>query len=846
MIVTKGQVAVDTAAASACQAMIKTFFNVGTEDSNRLPTPEQRDEFLEANFYLARTSFADTLDGIDDNSAINEPALVDELLRQENGGSIVGSQEDQIHGDFQNDILGGTSEVANWVTLALQVFERRRADVIAPIIARSETGLAGRHVTMARQRLAMRLKGGGDDGIRAALFRYLDNRARGGLDYTIRLVEDSKLRIDEDVAWLEEARAKYDERAEAVRARFNLSLENLRMAAQARWLRGPDRAAAELYLNHLRDETAFYVKLLLRRQACIEGITFLHDMSTYLGTQRGVDASGRIIWDGAVAELVNGRNLVEQLLHELDAEVRLLQDAVSRQNAGTYVVLADADSEAETVMATSAAEVQQWATEIFDSEGGSRTLFPVLEDDKKRAQLLGKLRGLAREKLAPRASRLRSVTDLLGALPERQRIAVFDRAMRRAMPWVNASFDRTGGRLPMPDRFKLIVAVEDLAGFQRFSRELRETIPLPFNHFDLVPSGLRDRVVVYCELSGIPLDTIISLGDEWRNAYRSERRGALPLHNHNSATRFANPVVPTNDEIEKIRSCMKVFLRAVCFGILERESGREAGYQFHLDGGDLMDVGTERHIRADGFLAIHFEEITRTLEQFERSLTPIQVLAASVLLEWTSRFAYAPRMVRRDNRSAPFPGLTNLVAAELASLYFNRFRQMDGAERIARPEEVRDRLRDLIPQWTAEIEGSVDDLDPMDASYRQPDPTNPIEQEAPRSVNKRRILRDRFTAEGLERLLAPSSKLPTPPPPPPQGTGRWFVSVNRKVTGPFTANELLMQHFARTFLPTTNVLPEGAMKWLKAQDDPELRRVCETELPGEEHPEDPLANPPPD
>jgi hypothetical protein len=55
-----------------------------------------------------------------------------------------------------------------------------------------------------------------------------------------------------------------------------------------------------------------------------------------------------------------------------------------------------------------------------------------------------------------------------------------------------------------------------------------------------------------------------------------------------------------------------------------------------------------------------------------------------------------------------------------------------------------------------------------------------------------------------------------------------------------------MQHFARTFLPTTNVLPEGAMKWLKAQDDPELRRVCETELPGEEHPEDPLANPPPD
>jgi hypothetical protein len=518
------------------------------------------------------------------------------------------------------------------------------------------------------------------------------------------------------------------------------------------------------------------------------------------------------------------------------------------------VVLADADAEAETAMATSTVEVQQWAMEIFDGEGGSRALFPVLEDDKKRVQLLAKLRGVAREKLAPRASRLRSVTDLLGAMPDRQRIAVFERAMRRAMPWLNASFDRTGGRLPMPDRFKLIVAVEDLAGFQRFSRELRETIPLPFNHFDLVPSGLRDRVVIYCELSGIPLDTIVSLGDEWRRAYRIERRGALPLHNHSSATRFANPVVPTNEEIEQIRTCMALFLRAVCFAILERDSGREAGYQFHLDGGDLMDVGTERHIRADGFLAIHSDEITRTLEKFERSLTPVQVLAASVLLEWTSRFAYAPRMIRRDNRSAPFPGLTNLVAAELATVYLNRFRQMEGAERFARPEDVRDRLRELIPQWTAEIEGSVDDLDPMDASYRQPDPSNPTDQEAPRSVNKRRILRDRFSTEALERLLAVQPErgpLTSKPgggaePPPPPVADRWFVSINRNVTGPFTANELLIQHFARTFLPTTNVLPEGGAKWLKAQDVPDLRRICETELPQDEPSEDPLANPPPD
>ena len=85
MIVTKGQVAVDTAAAEACQSMIKTFFNVATEDSNRLPTPEERERLPGPNFFLTRTSFEELLDGIADNGAINEPVLVEELLRRDNG-----------------------------------------------------------------------------------------------------------------------------------------------------------------------------------------------------------------------------------------------------------------------------------------------------------------------------------------------------------------------------------------------------------------------------------------------------------------------------------------------------------------------------------------------------------------------------------------------------------------------------------------------------------------------------------------------------------------------------------------------------------------------------------------
>ena len=186
----------------------------------------------------------------------------------------------------------------------------------------------------------MRLKGSGDDGIRAVLFRYLDNRARGGLDYTIRLVEDSKLADRGGHRLAGRGAGEIRERAEAVRERFNLR-SKIWHGFQDRWMRGPDRAAAEKYLVHLRDETAFYVKLLLRRPSLHRGHDLLRDMSEYLGTQRGTDTRVASIWDGALAELLKGRDLVEHVLHDFDAEVRLLQDAVSRQNAGTYVVLDD-------------------------------------------------------------------------------------------------------------------------------------------------------------------------------------------------------------------------------------------------------------------------------------------------------------------------------------------------------------------------------------------------------------------------------------------------------------------------------------------------------------------------
>ncbi len=600
---TKAKVAVDTAVAQCAQGMLKSYFNVAMEDSGRLPTPDERDRFLDEQFQLQPTSFEETLDGLEDRSSINEPQLIEKLLQLETGEAVTASLGAQVHRTYENDQFHG--DLRNLPVLVLREFEQRRADVVGTIEHRTEAGPAAMLVIANRQRLARRLRGDGDGSLRATLFRYLDNRARGGLDYTIRLVEDAKTRMDEIVADLGRVEQQYLARSEQTRRRFERSLENLKEAVGRGFPFGPDRKAAERYLEHLRTETVYYLGMLLRRQAALEAQVFLREMSDELGVQRGVDNEGRTLWDGAIATLVVGRAAVEQTLGSLDTEISLLRDAVSREDAGMFVVLPDADAEAESLLRCSQADITTWAQDMFQDEGGSRSLFPVLQDDAKRAALLIKLRGFAMTQLAPRAAKLRSIHDILLGMSVRDRTAVFEKAMIRAMPWLNAAFDHLGETMVMADRYKLLIAVESRTRFiADFEREINQVIPtgrLGLHHPEIVNSGLRNRIIIYCELSGIPLDSITPLRSDWRTCYQSELPKAFPLHNHRQPSRFPNPVVPSGAEIDETRRTMALFLRGTCFGIVRRANGPEAPYQMHIGMGDWIDIGTERDLRAGGF-----------------------------------------------------------------------------------------------------------------------------------------------------------------------------------------------------------------------------------------------------
>ena len=341
------------------------------------------------------------------------------------------------------------------------------------------------------------------------------------------------------------------------------------------------------------------------------------------------------------------------------------------------------------------------------------------------------------------------------------------------------------------------------------------------------------------------LNSIEPLRADWRDCYRAELPKAFPLHNHRQSSRFPNPVVPTSHEIDEMRAVMSLFLRAVCFGVVRRSNGTEAPYQMHIGMGDWVDIGTERDIRAVGFASISQRQAIReNVEKFERALTPLQLLAASALLEWTGKRAYAARLVKiGPNQTDRIPGLVQRVALEVAVGYTSRFRAVPST-RAFDAEEARSGLLNTLPQWTDEIPDSVDDTDPMDASR------DPNDNEAVRAVNKRRISNSQFQAQALQGFTGqqtsaaavPSSGSAMPASPGIISSTSWYISENKQVSGPFQLDHLAQM--AATLKPATNVLEVGTKQWTKIRDVPQLLALIDIPPPPPD--EDDIPAPPDD
>jgi len=840
-VATKGRIQLDTEIAEAGLGMVEAFFGIARTGQKNVPNAECRDEFLQKHLKLAVSAFEDYPEDLKDRPAsISEYELINGLLLRPNKSSIQDALVDQLHTEFR-DVTERFNDIKDWAREIENIRERRKTDVDGKPGTGDLYGPLGHEVADARSRLLAQWRAEeGEGSLKGLLYALLDDHERGGLDYTIDLVEQVKNRIDDPangaIKRFGEAAEQYGKLADFfLNERYAHSLQRLREAAQSKLFGG--RKTAAKIVEQLADDLRMHLILRIRAIACLEACAMLRDTSSFLGERLGLDEKGRVRWSGLIAEFIAGYDTVAATLDLVRGDVARLHDARDRPQSGMYLVIPDRGG-AEVHVPSE--DLLEWAKEAFEGYKGSKKLFVTLRQPEGKFEVVSQLQSIAKRKLAHVESQIPTVGQALQTLSATERRTLLGKALARAMPWLDANFDRFRSELK-GDQFKLFIAVDDAKAFEAtYGSDIRDLIPPGFGiqSAGFVDSGVPGRLVVYCELSGIPLDVVTPLRADWRRSYQREssRPDAIPLHNHADWMRFPIPVVPTNEEIERLRADINLFLRGVAFGILKRKASPKPHepYVFEIRPRDFEQVGSERTIRKKLFDLNQRRIVEEKTLRFEGDLAPLQLIAASALFQYTAERAYPPRReVFEADRDTRVGGLIHKVARDLERDFLDRYIASVPGTGQAAAEELRELFYTSIAEWTEPVRDSVKDADPSEANL---DPNDAPEY---RATDKRTIRPERFTEQGLKPYSG--KKMAAPPPPPPPASPNvvdfpvvsFYVAVNGETKGPFSGAELGAMVAKGEVTSTTLVYDaENGGSWVAASAVASLSRILTARRPG--------------
>ena len=475
----------------------------------------------------------------------------------------------------------------------------------------------------------------------------------------------------------------------------------------------------------------------------------------------------------------------------------------------------------------------------------------ALQSDTDRLRLINQLRSIAKDKLADEERKIPSVVDVLRTMTPDDRRRTIERMLARAMPWIPAQFDNFHVR---SDQFKMLLATPDARRFREdFGAMISGAMPFDIEAPSIEESGVRGRLICYCELSGFPLDVLAPLRDAWRKSYDKETtaRDPLPLHNHQDYLRFPLPLVPSPDELMHQRELLALFLRAAMYGLLRRgvyasSDGRDdPRYYVDMSRHDYQSVGTERKVRLKGFEANHLARLRQLVDEFEAARSPWQWGALAALARWNARRGYAPPRERdaAGNDSRP-TGLGYQVCFALA----DEFARRAAAEEAAIDAGAIDGLYEDVEVFTVPIASSLGDVEHSEAN-RDPDDAPDM-----RATDKRAIDLKRFDDATLRTAadqpvsvtpiirVAPAESRPTPPPAPP--TPSFYVVKDGATTGPYGMDGLADLRRRGDLIETTLVYDaEGGDRWVPAGSEPLLATLFEPTAP--RRPPPPPPPPPP-
>ena len=815
------------------QQMLKAFFGIANASANdNRPTDRERDDFLREQLNVTPRTFTelpDFLSKVELTLATGEFThyqIADDLLRVEGDNSVTAQIEQKVEALFERLHSGGADK-DQWLTHVREIQQQLERDTKGSNIDSAERNHEVRIKENRQRRLAELVR---EDALPEKLFRRLDDDERGGLDYTLALVEMLKDRLENEgsgiIPALEKNAARFKELAEKLESselarEFERLKETTGGGLMAR-LSGKDKQAETVLTqvkDTLRDSLLFYVRHVAAREAA----QLLRDLSDWLGRKESVDQSGRAVWNGFVGRLQDGRNAVDQLLRRIETDITKI-DASIKQKHATLIPLALVQNNEE--QAVDSAQVREWAKDAFKDFGGSKTLFGKLQDEEGQEELLSKLRAKAVQQLPKQTQGTDPLLSALAALTPDEQREKFRQLLQRAMPWTPLNL--TGGFGIGKDRYTCLVGVQDANEFKRtYGAMLGQCLPqgtgMTAGQIQFVESGTPGKLICFTELSGFPLPALTPL-PTYLASYNKEST-TIPLHSHKRISQFVQPIQFTQEQYRQFAEDFKLYLHAVVVGVLRRNPSER--YELMIDQ-DYFSIGDEFAIRQKGLNHVQRKDIEDQLRQrYEQLRSPQQLAAMVALFEDLRRGAYKPQM-RLDEIgvSSLYQTFPYKIAELLKNEYDNRLKRQapDNAERLV------EQARALLQQFTEPVSGSRADV------YR-----DEVHDE---HSEKRTLLKDFFTSGWLDNLFQPAASaspvaapMPGMAPPPPAGAPgiapppvatpqfSYHMSVAGTNYGPYTTSQL--QQYVQTGQVTRDSLlwREGMAAWLTAGQIMELAHL---------------------
>ena len=846
---TQGRIEFERETAEAARDMIKAFFRLSEEDNINVPTPQDVDDFLRDHMRLDKkgyfSDFPDFLRHAKDRTLPDYP-LVDEMLKQGE------SRLDQVLGDHVRSdfaaLRDSGRDPSEWRGEAESIRKQRDKDIEGAVDSASREATYPRAVKEQRRRLMN--VWAGPHGLREALYKRLDNKEKGGLNYTIQLIREIRDALTSTSTGVCSRLEKTADELEADAAmlrkeHYTRALDNLEKAASKGLLRGPNLEKCEEFLKQAEDATRYYLYYRLRALACREASEMLrHDVIAELGQPSVMGEESTSAATGIIAEFEQGRAAVRVALEELEAEIRVLDDTANAETPlRASIPGGGIDDEFDQI---SRSQLADWGEDALADYGGSNELFQQLRNDKTRPHILSALRGKARENMQEREKLLPTVQEALAAMPAAERQKLFQEAFSYATPWINADLEKDNGW--DPKMVTTFVAVENVHDFMKaFADEIRPRLPVGLTkELYSVSSSERGRLVIYAEYSGMPLNVMIALHDDWRLAYHRFTTGdrRLPLHNHKMTERFQRPTAMSVEELRALHDQLKLFLKGVGLGVLRRRPEPDGRYELNVSRIHVPDwqaIGREQQLYLTGFPDGKEPLVRQQVERVEQRMSLLQTLLGAALFSYIAEQSYSRTKISlQRGEEARIGGIAHHAAKAVSDAYRQRFDGASGRRDIpAETNTLLAALESRVAEWVQEIPDSTLDTTSLEANLN-PDSGD----EERRAKNKvwvdfARISDDqirRWAGLSVEAESATAQATAQPeagpqqgavgsdtagPPPLPAGP-EFFLGINNQQQGPFTFDQLKQKRLSGELNEETLVWRKGLSNWARCGELDEL------------------------